>query len=66
MSRKTFLTIAIAVLMITAPAMAGEIVNVNLNISTGSVDITATGFDGSTWHPGSIGEQNSIQAVGGA
>jgi len=60
-----FLIVIVMMSMISIPVMGGNIVNANMDVGFGNVNITATGFDSSTWHPGSIGQQNQLMATGG-
>jgi len=64
--RKTTIAI-LAVFTIIATigvASAGTIVDVNMDIDFGGIDITANGFDHSSWHPGGIGETNKFTGLG--
>lgn len=51
-------------LVSAVPAMAGEIVSVNMTVESGSVEITTKGFDHTTWHPNQVGETNSFTGMG--
>jgi len=58
--------IAVIVLMLTATSVfAGDIVDVTMDVSSGTVDITAQGFDHTTWHPNQVGEINTFTGMGG-
>jgi len=63
MKRLIVLTL-VSLLLTAGTASAAEIVNANLDVDGGTVTITATTYDHSTWHPGSIGGQETLVASG--
>lgn len=55
---------AFALIATAGLVSAGKIVDVTMDV-VGTVDITANGYDHSTWHPGIIGETNRFFGLGG-
>lgn len=58
--------IGIAVLLLSMMGIAAAVENVDvyMDVDNGVVEITTNGIDHSIWHPGSIGQQNSLDAIG--
>ena len=61
---KRTIGILVAMLFCIGIASASNVVDVDMDVNSGSVDIATNGFDHSTWHPGSIGETNTFSGLG--
>jgi hypothetical protein len=60
-------TVALLVLvLVPGVAFAADpLVNVNMDVNGGTVTVTTSGIDSSTWHPGVTGETNTFSGAGG-
>lgn len=57
--------ILVTVLCMASMACAGTILDATMDVDSGTVAITASGFDHTTWHTGSIGQTDALTAMGG-
>ena len=62
--KNKILALFISLILMTSVVLAVDIVDVDMNVSGGTVDITTNGIDSSTWHPGQIGETNQFVGQG--
>jgi len=64
---KKLITALVACLLIASPvlAVAVPVVDVDMDVGSGTVSLTTNGFDSSAWHPNAVGETNSFVGMGG-
>jgi len=61
---KILVSILTALILLSVPAIAATIVDMDIDINNGKLDLTVYGIDTSTWHNGQTGETNELQATG--
>lgn len=63
MKSKILLSLVIGLLMVTS-VLAVDIIDVDMDVNGGSIDITTNGIDHSTLHPNQVGETNTFSGAG--